>query len=161
MAEDETTAPANERELQGIYTISQIPLFNLSVLENAKTQFMLSLKRGGSDENREAADALLNIICLQEETIQKQFGECGRIKSDSDGMTITEYREELEIALMTKNMSRLLNTMVMRRIAHRCNLIFDAYMVRLNDALQCNAPIQKRSSTISCSPSFRMHNRKR
>lgn len=134
MAENETPS-ANEGEVQGIYTISQIPIFNLSVLESAKTQFMLTLKRGSYAENTEAADALLNIVCLQEEMILKQFGECEKIKS-ADGKTITQYRRQLENTLLAgKRTSKLLNTQVLRRIAHRCNLIFDTYMVRLNDSL--------------------------
>ena len=133
MPEGDAYVAPESGEMQGIYTISQIPIFNLSVLENAKTTFMLNLNKGGDE--MEAANTLLNILCLQEETIEKQFGECKSVK-DSDGVALPEYRDQLETAMMTgKNASKLLNTLTLRRIAHACNKIFDKYMVRLNDAL--------------------------
>ncbi len=65
----------------------------------------------------------------------EQFGECEKEKTPKN-ITITEYREAIEDALMTgKNASKLLTTPMLRHIVHECNLIFDKYMVRLNDAL--------------------------
>jgi hypothetical protein len=137
MAETLVGIPGSE--YRGIYTIAQVPIAKLFMIEGALTNFMLEL--GVNAPMNMAADRLLNILCLQEELIIKQFKECS-LKSP-EGLTLQEYIEELG-ALVENADTRYITTPLLRRVAHNANKIFDAYMDLLNDKL----PMERRNPKI-------------
>lgn len=121
----------DEGELHGVYTIAQIPVFNLSVLEQAKMQYRLTLSPVDALGN---AYMLLNIVSAQEEIILKQFKECESERSGD--LTIKEYREEIEkILINPRTAAKIVGYVFLHKVSHNCNIIFDRYMVRLNDSL--------------------------